>query len=904
MRLSDDKLLWFETKTSEEPCGGAHLLGRYVVRVNPAEQCSAYAQHFSASAMDIVMVPRILLLDTARYSALYELEVLPQDGDNDAWFDALSAAMHAGYQPPVEVCAKVAAVYRTLDQMTVIAGQYPERLLPHPCKFMTLRICGVVRVTESPDQSVCDLLAVRLEEFSDQILSTVDRATFDSVNAFIKRVAAALGAFSLMANFVIVDSPRVSRLAVGNISRLTVLNVELTELALSALPPVLAMINDGPEAMDYSVMFRWFMLANLIKAPSIMHQLIAVGFPSFTVRLLKVCWSALGRPSEVAHTETGTTPGLDDKTREEFIRKEVFAMLCIMQMMQHDGDVKEALILSGVTAALVDYTYNRKRMNATFIFALSSFVFDGENANPRIVDFLAAPAEQLSHSPVRLLVGDGITMLDNILMRFQLACTGRHEGSLPQYNLDGTKETESSIKRFYSLEEVTPCLVAASKLPKLVNIILKSTCLADCISALTHLNAYPDPNTRLAGQMSIVKLLTALSFHEGACDAIAGVPDAFTKLEHIVSPPVEGAHKCTFESAADNGVVSRKAKANFRRDVSALIMKVFPDPEKTRMPSATGGWRSLSSNLSKSSFKKRIVAKALKSSARVPLTKKESTIVEEEEEVHDDEKNIQKGPQEASHNMDKSTENGGAEEGSQGAPQTEQHCMISYCWDDQPFVLRLSKELQKRGVKVWVDVESMSGSTLEAMASAVENAYAVIIILSDSYKDSTACRTEAEYAYTLKKKMIPVKNSQQFTATGWLGALMGTKLWVNFGGVSDMQFDQKITMLHTEIGRVAGRDVSVGAAAPPRSTPAVAATAETEAEAGARHRTNTARWKSATKAVLSGHRPVEFTELETAVHSAVSSRLREIFEAVRTDSTNRAQGRGSDAFLNHVLADE
>ena len=58
--------------------------------------------------------------------------------------------------------------------------------------------------------------------------------------------------------------------------------------------------------------------------------------------------------------------------------------------------------------------------------------------------------------------------------------------------------------------------------------------------------------------------------------------------------------------------------------------------------------------------------------------------------------------------------------------------MFADCWDDQPFVLRLSSHLQELGVKVWVDVESMSGSTLEAMADAVENAYAVIVVLSDA----------------------------------------------------------------------------------------------------------------------------------------------------------------------------
>ena len=42
------------------------------------------------------------------------------------------------------------------------------------------------------------------------------------------------------------------------------------------------------------------------------------------------------------------------------------------------------------------------------------------------------------------------------------------------------------------------------------------------------------------------------------------------------------------------------------------------------------------------------------------------------------------------------------------------HVMISYNWGNQPIVLRLAKTLQERGYDVWLDVERMGGSTLEA----------------------------------------------------------------------------------------------------------------------------------------------------------------------------------------------
>ncbi len=42
---------------------------------------------------------------------------------------------------------------------------------------------------------------------------------------------------------------------------------------------------------------------------------------------------------------------------------------------------------------------------------------------------------------------------------------------------------------------------------------------------------------------------------------------------------------------------------------------------------------------------------------------------------------------------------------------------------------------------MWIDVDQMEGSTLEAMASAVENAAVVLIGVSEKYKKSPNCRT-------------------------------------------------------------------------------------------------------------------------------------------------------------------
>ena len=69
-------------------------------------------------------------------------------------------------------------------------------------------------------------------------------------------------------------------------------------------------------------------------------------------------------------------------------------------------------------------------------------------------------------------------------------------------------------------------------------------------------------------------------------------------------------------------------------------------------------------------------------------------------------------------------------------------CLRSYQWDVQPTVLRIAASMRARSYKVWVDTEMMSGSTLDAMAAAVEGAHCVLICITERYKASANCRLE------------------------------------------------------------------------------------------------------------------------------------------------------------------
>jgi len=105
--------------------------------------------------------------------------------------------------------------------------------------------------------------------------------------------------------------------------------------------------------------------------------------------------------------------------------------------------------------------------------------------------------------------------------------------------------------------------------------------------------------------------------------------------------------------------------------------------------------------------------------------------------------------------------------------------MISYCWEEKEKARKIAKYLQSKNIPVWIDIEQMEGSVLDKMAEAVEESSVILAFLSSKYKDSQACRTEAEYAYKLKKEIICIMAEDNYQPRGWLGALLGNKLWYN-----------------------------------------------------------------------------------------------------------------------------
>jgi len=155
--------------------------------------------------------------------------------------------------------------------------------------------------------------------------------------------------------------------------------------------------------------------------------------------------------------------------------------------------------------------------------------------------------------------------------------------------------------------------------------------------------------------------------------------------------------------------------------------------------------------------------------------------------------------------------------------------MISYCWAQQPMVKRISAVLQAAGYNIWLDIEQMAGSTLEAMASAVEGSIVVLVGVSRRYKESPNCRLEGEYTSNLKKDFIPLMMENDYRPDGWLGIMLGSKLWYDFR--SDASFDSAMD----QVIKVLGNRGKQGAAGtqPQLTTPVPAAGPSTTSAAPA-----------------------------------------------------------------------
>lgn len=134
-------------------------------------------------------------------------------------------------------------------------------------------------------------------------------------------------------------------------------------------------------------------------------------------------------------------------------------------------------------------------------------------------------------------------------------------------------------------------------------------------------------------------------------------------------------------------------------------------------------------------------------------------------------------------------------------------------------------------VHLATDVDMMKGSTINAMGEAIDHCDVMLYAVSEAYKESGNCRLEvshnadwctttatvlnqlmthllctvcqANYAYQTGKDMIPLLLEESYRPNGWLGLLMGTRLYYSFYSAEcddDATFEKRVAAVCREIG--------------------------------------------------------------------------------------------------------
>ncbi|CAF1132098.1 unnamed protein product [Rotaria sordida] len=95
--------------------------------------------------------------------------------------------------------------------------------------------------------------------------------------------------------------------------------------------------------------------------------------------------------------------------------------------------------------------------------------------------------------------------------------------------------------------------------------------------------------------------------------------------------------------------------------------------------------------------------------------------------------------------------------------------MISYSHSDRQLCYQIHERLVQDGFSVWIDRDNMYGTTMIAMAEAIENSEFILICMSDTYKQSVYCQSEAHYAFERRCHLIPLIMKHCYKPDGWLG---------------------------------------------------------------------------------------------------------------------------------------
>ncbi|CAF3643190.1 unnamed protein product [Rotaria sp. Silwood1] len=106
--------------------------------------------------------------------------------------------------------------------------------------------------------------------------------------------------------------------------------------------------------------------------------------------------------------------------------------------------------------------------------------------------------------------------------------------------------------------------------------------------------------------------------------------------------------------------------------------------------------------------------------------------------------------------------------------------MLSYSHSDKDLCYRIHDCLVKDNFRVWIDRYEIHGQTMVAIATAIENSEFVFLCMSDAYKQSAYCQSEAHYAFERQCYLIPLMMKPGYRPDGWLGIIASGKIYIDF----------------------------------------------------------------------------------------------------------------------------
>lgn len=142
--------------------------------------------------------------------------------------------------------------------------------------------------------------------------------------------------------------------------------------------------------------------------------------------------------------------------------------------------------------------------------------------------------------------------------------------------------------------------------------------------------------------------------------------------------------------------------------------------------------------------------------------------------------------------------------------EIDQHIMFSYSWSQKNNVRHIYDIIDEQfpNVPKWIDISKMSGNILEAMNTAVENSFLIIIFLSKDYKSSANCKIESEFICGKQKNyiLVLVEKGYPYLETNekenWLSKMFKNQFYVDLSeGMNFENLSKLKELINDEISK-------------------------------------------------------------------------------------------------------